>query len=203
MVKSYPDGAKLYLDGKLDMHRANQVRQVMAQLAVLAEKYDAAILAIRHMAKTSISKAILGGIGSIDFTAAARSVIFAGYNEDTQERALIHVKCNLAPLGESIGYQLVDGSLLWTGKSELTYQDCCTESGSAVEDAKAWLEQTLFSGAKEADFVYAEADKRGISRATLRRAKKALNVVTSNRGEPGKKGAGKWYWSLKDEGEAG
>jgi len=192
-----------YLDGKLDMHRANQVRQVMAQLAVLAEKYDAAILAIRHMAKTSISKAILGGIGSIDFTAAARSVIFAGYNEDTQERALIHVKCNLAPLGESIGYQLVDGSLLWTGKSELTYQDCCTESGSAVEDAKAWLEQTLFSGAKEADFVYAEADKRGISRATLRRAKKALNVVTSNRGEPGKKGAGKWYWSLKDEGEAG
>jgi len=73
-----------YLGGKVDMHKGNEVRQVTAGLAELAEEFHCSFLAIRHLTKGGRDKAIYRGIGSIDFTAAARSVLLAGTDPEGQ-----------------------------------------------------------------------------------------------------------------------
>jgi RecA-family ATPase len=80
-----------YLSINVDIHRANQVRHATAKLAQLAEFYNCAILAIRHLAKGSIMKPIYRGLGSIDFTASARSVLLAGCDPDNpQSRGILY-----------------------------------------------------------------------------------------------------------------
>jgi len=67
-----------YLGGKVDMHKGNEVRQVTAGLADLAEKFHCSILGIRHLTKGGRDKAIYRGIGSIDFTAAPEASCWPG-----------------------------------------------------------------------------------------------------------------------------
>ena len=62
-----------FLPAAMDIHRANEVRAIMAGLAALAQKCNCAVLIVRHLAKGNTSKAIYRGLGSIDFTAACRS----------------------------------------------------------------------------------------------------------------------------------
>src|SRR5437764_8234566 len=65
--------------------------------------------------------ALNAGIGSIDFVAAARSVLLVGADPDEpNKRAVVQIKNNLAPHGEAIGYTLEDGQFYWTGASTLT-----------------------------------------------------------------------------------
>ena len=45
-----------FLGADVDMHRANEIRPVMKRVAVLAEKYQCAIILIGHMNKNSSSK---------------------------------------------------------------------------------------------------------------------------------------------------
>ena len=67
-----------YIGASVDMHRANEIRPLMYRIAKLAEKYGCAILLIGHMNKNSGEKSSYRGLGSIDFQAAARSVIRFG-----------------------------------------------------------------------------------------------------------------------------
>lgn len=64
------------------MHRANEIRPLMKRVAVLAEKYHCAIILIGHMNKNSNGKSSYRGLGSIDFQAAARSVLIVGRIKD-------------------------------------------------------------------------------------------------------------------------
>ena len=54
----------------------------MKRVAVLAEKYHCAIILIGHMNKNSNGKSSYRGLGSIDFQAAARSVLIVGRIKD-------------------------------------------------------------------------------------------------------------------------
>lgn len=186
-----------YIDTDIDINKANQVRHITAQLARIAESYNCSVLGLRHLTKSGSSKAIYRGSGSIDFTGAARSVILAGLDSETGERALVHIKCNLAPLGKSIGYKLTDDGLQWTGDSEMTAQRIFADEGSSqMDNATALLERILAEGEIESSNIYTQADKQGISMATLKRAVKALKVVSR------REGGGKdqqWYMSLPAE----
>ena len=72
------DPLQAYLGAKTDMYRANEVRPILAALVLLAEQYNCAIVCVRHLSKAPYSRAIYRGLGSIDFTAAARSVLLVG-----------------------------------------------------------------------------------------------------------------------------
>ena len=113
-----------YLDVQMDVNKANMVRHITSRLAKLAETYNIAVIAVRHLTKNSCSKTIYRGQGSIDFTASARSVLLAGMDPDTQERGFVHIKCNIAAHGDAVGYKIEDnggfGQFSWTGKSEIT-----------------------------------------------------------------------------------
>ena len=112
-----------YIGSRVDIHRANETRAVLARLAAIADQTPSAILAVRHLNKSSGGKAIYRGLGSIDFTATVRSVLLVGQDpEDTTNGgAVVHIKSNLAPKGQSLGYRLTpkDG-FTWTGPSNLT-----------------------------------------------------------------------------------
>ena len=69
------DPLQAYLGADVDMHRANEIRPIMTELSELAEQYHCAILLIGHMNKMQKGKSIYRGLGSIDLTAAARSVL--------------------------------------------------------------------------------------------------------------------------------
>ena len=54
----------------------------------------------------------------------------------------------------------------------------------------------LCNEAIPAEDIQSEAKAKGISTATLNRAKKEIEVVTYREGEPGRKGGGQWFWKM-------
>jgi hypothetical protein len=184
-----------YLPDRTDMNNASAVRPVLARLAGVAEETGAAIVFVRHLSKGAKEKSIYRGLGSIDFTAACRSVLMVGFDpDDATKRVVAHAKSNLAPIGPSQCYTLKAGRFAWAGRSSLTAEDLGApppdaDLRSAKEEAKDFLAQTLADGPKFVNEVFVEADKLRISRASLRRAKTDLGVVSS-------KTPDHWEWSL-------
>ncbi|MDP7469307.1 MAG: AAA family ATPase, partial [Dehalococcoidia bacterium] len=194
-----------YIGGKLDIHRANETRSVLAKLADIAERHTCAIMAIRHLNKTGDRKAIYRGIGSIDFVGAARSVLLAGCDPDyPQKRGVVHIKSNLAPMGAAIGYELRDGAFCWTGKSDLTAARILSvedsgEGKSARDKAADFLRDELADGPVEAKQVWRDSREAGLLEATLKRAKTQVGVIARRQNEAGgKRGGGRWTWELPD-----
>lgn len=191
------DPLTAYLPSNLDLHRANEVRAPLKALALMAERFDCAILIIRHLAKGSTSKAIYRGLGSIDITAAARSALLAGHDPDNRDsRAVVQIKSNLGSLADPVGYNIEAGQFAWTGSTGLTAGQILApemEDGAAAE-ARRFLRELLSEGAKEAKEVEEEAKAVGISAATLRRAKKALGVKVAKQ-----EFQGPYHWSLPIE----
>ena len=193
------DPLQAYLGAKVDMHRANEVRPLLSALGNLAEKHGCAVICIRHLSKAMSPKAIYSGMGSIDFAAAARSILTVG--EHDNERLLAHVKSSLAPQGKSIRYELRDGSLNWLGISDVTAEEMrvpqvqSAEGESTVDAAVTFLQDFLEDGAQPASSAFNAAKQEGISERTLQRAKKQLEVK-SQRASAGNDGGGKWLWSL-------
>lgn len=190
-----------YLGAKVDLHRANETRAVMSRLAHIAEKYDVAILSIRHLTKGGAARPIYRGIGSIDFTASCRSVLLAGCDpENPQNRGLVHIKSNLAHEGDAIGFELRDGNFYWTGECSLTAGQILatedTEHTSALDEAIDFLKEELTDGPVPASEILSNARSAGLSEKTVRRAKSRLGISTRRQGETGKRGGGRFTWEL-------
>ena len=181
-----------YLGGSVDIHRANEVREVMARLADLAQRFRCAVVCIRHLTKSTRSKSIYRGMGSIDLTAAARSVLLVGGHPE-KGRGLVHIKSNLAPQGPAIGYSLDAGQFEWTGISNLTPQDILADEGKAkpVDEAEEFLTASLSDGPVLAREIFARAESEGIAETTVKRAKKNLGVQSY---KPTLEGG--WVWDL-------
>jgi len=197
------DPIQSYLGSGVDLHRSNETRPVLDGLANLAEKHNCAIVLLRHLSKLSGGKAIHRGLGSIDLSGAVRSEMLAGtLPDDPDSRALVHVKSNVGPFGQTLGY-LIDneGRFAWTGDSAITAQELldapsarsAPEDGRARNRAVAWLADVLKPGSKEQKEVQKLAEEAGISNATLRRAKDALEVRSFKAGM-----SGPWHWALAE-----
>lgn len=190
------DPLQAYLGASVDMHRANEVRPVLSGLAKLAEEYKCAVLLIRHLAKGQKDRAVYRGLGSVDFAAAARSMLLAGQDpRNPQNRAIIQTKSSLAEIGPSIGYELQSGKFYWTGISNLTAENVLApaptdEEKSAIDEAVEFLKDVLADGPVAAKEIEKQRKASGcVSERTLLRAKKELNVESFKNGNC-------WYWTL-------
>lgn len=97
-----------YLAGKVDSHRDQDVRGVLAQLASLAEDTGCTIVLIRHLNKAGGSNALYRGGGSIGIVGAARSAFLVARDQDDNDRRLFAVtKSNLAGEAPTLAYRLV------------------------------------------------------------------------------------------------
>ena len=184
-----------FLGAAVDMHRANEIRPLMKRIAVLAEKYHCAIILIGHMNKNSNGKSSYRGLGSIDFQAAARSVLIVGRIKDEPEiRVVCHVKSSLAPEGKSIAFRLdKDTGFEWIGEYDISADDLLSgdNRGQKIHAAKEFLKEVLASGSVAQTKVAEEAESRRIKKKTLWNAKKELEIDSVKIGN-------QWFWMLPE-----
>ena len=184
-----------FLGADVDMHRANKIRPVMKHIAELADKYKCAIILIGHMNKCSMGKSTYRGLGSIDFQAAARSVLIVGRIKDEPEiRVVCHVKSSLAPEGKSIAFRLdKDTGFEWIGEYDISADDLLSgdSRGQKSRKAKEFLLEILADGGMAQKKIEEEAEKRGIKKKTLRNAKLELEIDSVKRGN-------QWFWMLPE-----
>ena len=161
----------------------------------LAEKYHCAIILIGHMNKNSNGKSSYRGLGSIDFQAAARSVLIVGrIKEEPETRVVCHTKSSLAPEGKSIAFRLdKDNGFEWIGEYDISADELLNGDGKGQKSRKAkeFLLEILADGGMSQKKILEEAAKRGIKGKTLRNAKSELEVDSVKRGS-------QWYWMLPE-----
>lgn len=193
------DPLNAYLGFALDTHRDAALRAVLTPLALLAERWGVIVLCIRHLTKSARDKAIYRGQGSIAYTAAARVVFLVGVNpDDQQERVMVCLKNNLAPLPVALAFELSEGQFLWRGETSISAAALLMPDGddgerSALAEAQEFLRDLLADGPVEAEEGWRQARKLGLKDRTLGSARAALRVKAHREGfGPG----GRWVWEL-------
>jgi len=189
------DPVSSYIGGT-DSHKNAELRSdVLTPLAVLAEKYDVAIVAITHFNKGN-QEGIERVSGSVAFPAAAR--IVWGIVQDVEDKAkryLLFAKGNLGPEMTGLAYRLVadpvnpkaQPDLEWlAGDVDMTLEDfqrlaTTKHAGGAkpeaTDEAEELLKQFLSEGRRSGKDVYAAAKAEGIARSTLKNAADKLGVL--------------------------
>ena len=188
------DPIQAYLGGGMDMNRANEARDMTKKLGALAEKTKCAIILIGHMNKASGNKAAYRGMGSIDFFAVARSVLLVGRVEgESNTRAVVQIKNNLAAFGHPKAFALSEDVFKWLGDYEITVDEVLggiTPKANKMEQAKQMLRELAETqSAVLSNEIFDRANELGISKRTLENAKKELGVQT-------RKINNAWYWEL-------
>ena len=189
------DPIQSFIGNNVDMNRANSIRPLMTKLKETAQRTGCAIVLIGHLNKNNSGKANYRGLGSIDITAASRSVLLIGKDSsNSQKRYLVQQKNNLAPLGDTLMFRLVRDGVRWVEKCDVNADDILlgtrrTKYDKAVDLIQDWLED----GPRLANEIYAFAAKQDISIRTIKKAKTQLPIVTTKTGKG-------WVWELKQEG---
>lgn len=191
------DPLQAYLGEGVDMHRANEIRPIMSYLAHIAEQSGAAIVLIGHLNKKGDMKSVYRALGSIDLTAAARSVLFIGRDaKEPDHRVIMQVKNSLAPEGAPVSFRVDEsGKFIYEGEYEISIEQLMgggerriTQRDRASELLRGWLTQF---GAMKAVDLFHMADSEGIQKRTLQRARYTLGVQVFRNGDF-------WYWKLPD-----
>lgn len=174
-----------YMGAKVDLFRANETREIMSGLSQIAERYQCAILAVRHLTKGGKDKSIYRGVGSIDITAAARSAMMIGpHPEEINSRCVCHIKSNLAPKGSVIEYSLDahrKKPFRIEGFCDLSVEDIMNANPDKMvkdsnEDAEKFLVETLKKQSQTEELLYRDAEAVGINRKQLRQAAESLDI---------------------------
>lgn len=134
------------------------------------------------------------GLGSIDFRAAARSVLIVGRLKDNPNvRIVAHDKSNLAYAGSSIVFELSkEKGFEWKGFSNITSSELVSgvqthrKKSMIIEDE---IIKLLEDGSVESSVIFSKGKEIGVSERTIKTAKKNLNIKSFKKGK-------KWFWSI-------
>ena len=174
------DPIQAFLGADVDMNRSNEVRPVFRRLSDIAQRHACAIILIGHLNKTVGAQSTYRGLGSIDMTAAVRSLLFIGrVKNDPATRVLTHEKSSLAPLGKSLAFSLgTEKGFSWIGEYSITADELLSGEEHAqtkVEQAQSLILSKLKGSrtCRSSELENAASD-HGISARTLRMAKQQL-----------------------------
>lgn len=188
-----------YLSDRIDSHKDQSVRRLLALLAHAAGRTGAAVVLIRHHNKTPGTSALYRGGGSIGIIGAARAAYAVVRDpDDSDHRLLATVKSNLAGEAPTWGYSLIDVPELGVARVEWDSEAdrrsaaelLAGTQSSVLAEAVEWLTEwrTSHPGEVPAAQLLAEATEAGINTTTLHRARKQLGLRT-------RKTAGGWIVS--------
>jgi hypothetical protein len=216
-LKKLPDCKLIVIDpigsfigGSVDSYKDNEVRGVLAPVAMLAGKYGPAVLVVAHTRKAGGKHADDLAMGSRAFTGIARASWHLTRDEqDKGRRLLLPGKNNLASQADGLAFR-IEGEparLVWESEPIPMHADDVlaleNERGEprkpgpdpiARNNAAEWLRELLSSGPMEVGDVRNEAQAAGYSWRTVERAKDSLSIKSERRafGE-------KWRWVLPDD----
>lgn len=190
-----------FLGQRIDMNKGNDVRSVLGPLVKLGRELNCTFIVVRHFNKSREGSASQRGAGSVDFRNAARSVLQVIHSDGKSYLAL--EKSNYAAMAKTLTFTIENGSLKWSGVSDMTADEIHNESQnsgenrSAIEEAIEFLEIELKDGPKAAPEITRHAKENGISDKTLQRAK-------AKRGVKSLKLPSGWKWQLEvQDGQGG
>jgi hypothetical protein len=165
----------------------------MTNLGQIAERNNCTVLMLCHLNKKMGSKELYRVLGSVDITAAARSVLLVHESStDPETRVITHIKNSLGPKGVPIAFRIDPGPAI-TFLGEYIEEDADTDDSetydSKSDQAAGIIQDMLTDGPRLATDVYKACEKNGISARTVERVKKDLSIRS-------KRKDGAWYWSL-------
>ena len=178
------DPLSAYYGTKTDTHRDSAVRSILSELAEIAERHNICIIGIAHLRKSTSEAAIYRVIGSIGQIAAARtSWVIRRDQDDEERRKFVCLKNNLSLEKPGLAFRIEGGSVVYEDEiltetaEQLFYDE--QNQGPKLQEAIEFLDSYL---ADDPNPKVVELDdkarKKGISTRTLRRAKKALGIVS-------------------------
>ncbi len=195
LLERYPESKLLIIDPIMDYlgaatnsDKATDVRRVLSPLRSLAEKQNVAIVAMNHLNKRTGGSSKSRSLGSGAFMQVARIELRVVEDpEDSDRRLLLPVKNNLAA-APGLAFRIESGPnkagyAVWEeGTVETTIADVESDEGgedrSALQEAVEWLRDFLSEGEVRSTEAIKQARAEGISKRTLDRAKKKLEVET-------------------------
>jgi hypothetical protein len=194
-----------FLGPGINMSRAEEVRPRLAMLGKLAEEFKSAVILIRHLTKSGKDKASYRGMGSIDFTAAARSVLLVGKDPgDETKRVVIQTKSSLDEAGKPIAFTINDGKFDWLGHTKVTAAEVLAperleseteEDKKPMREARKYLIDLLQNGPKPAKEILSGVKFSGFGERTLKKAKVALKIQSYKTGDD-------WMWAFPPDAKA-
>lgn len=192
------DPIQAYVGEKTDINRANEVRPIFRRLADVAERTGCAVVLIGHLNKAAGGQSAYRGLGSIDFRAAARSVLLIGrVKREPNVRVIVHDKSSLAPEGKPIAFCLdPQEGFSWLGEYDITADELLSGAGgntaTKTEQAEKLILDLLADGKElPSDDILKAANDMGISERTVKNAKRNLaDRITA------KRIGNQWYNSL-------
>ena len=178
------DPIQAFIGAGVDGHRANEIRPIMAHLRKLARKHLCAIVLIEHLNKNTGGKPLYRGLGSIDTTAAVRSIMMLGSDENNPtEKGAVHIKSNVGQLGPVVGFSITDDGFKWNPDSTITKEAIFgmarngdVNGQSNIDKACEFLTEVLKEDARTAKDLQVMAETYGISQSSLRRAREKLGI---------------------------
>jgi RecA/RadA recombinase len=187
------DPLAAYIGRDADMCRAADMRRMMSGLADIAGKHECAMLIISHLNKSTGTKSLYRGLGSIDIAASARSVMYIERSEnDNDIRVISHIKSSLALEGHALAFRIEDGSAIsWLGEYDSEIEGVCVENNddSKRELASNVILSLLSNGPMLGTAVQKACAEADLSESTVNRAKKDLRVRSIRKADG-------WYWTL-------
>jgi putative DNA primase/helicase len=211
------DPITAFMGGKVDSHRATDVRGQLGPLADLAERMDVALSAITHPPKHSSQRAIDQFIGSQAFIAAARIGHMAIEEMDEDEhgnriptgRSLFaNAKNNVSRKMPTLAYRVVEKQLeggiiapcvVWEEIVDIT----ADQAMAAAEPSKkkdhsgpgTFLQTILTNGPVARKIIEERAAECGFSKDQLDRAKRKIGGVAFKEATAN----GQWFWCLPED----
>ena len=202
ICKAQPETRLIVIDpisaylGDEEGHSNTKVRNLLAPLAKLAQDYNVAVVAVTHLNKSgqgNAQSAIYRAMGSLAFTAAARTVHLVTRDpEDPERRLMVPIKNNLGQDRTGFGFTLAltnEGgtAVQWesqpTDESADALLDRLSRPGvgnaaasSKFDEAVDWLKEELKNGPVATSVLQLAAEAEGISPKTLKRARSALDI---------------------------
>lgn len=196
------DPLQAYLGGKVDMHRANEIRPIFKKIGDIAERYGCAILILGHLNKGN-GQSQYRGLGSVDIISAARSVLTVGRIKNEQHiRAFAQTKSNLAPEGPPMAYELCpESGFRWLGHYDISVEELLGYGSNGGERKKtpfdralSLLEEELSDHPLPAGEIIKRAKEEKICERTLHAAKAKLDIKSIKKGK-------QWFWELSNGNE--
>jgi len=201
--------------GKIDSHRAADVRGVLAPLQDFASRHRAAVIGVTHLSKGGSNEALSRFIGSIGFVGAARAAFLVAKDRDDPTRRLfLPAKNNVGNDQTGLAFRIVEKpashplrapAVEWLESVTITADEAMAADDKSDRvsrlDAKSFLELLLAGGPLLQTEIDTRAAQQGISPDQLKRAKKKLGIWSKRAGGIG--GSGHWLWGLPDQAPPG
>jgi hypothetical protein len=184
------DPIMAFLDSTVSSSSDPGVRRALAPLAQLLDTYRCAAMLVRHLNKQGGTHALYRGGGSIGLIASCRTAWLVGHDPlNRARRVLAQVKNNLAPIQASLAYEVradngdVPPTIAWLGPTTWTADQLLAAAAVGPpsperERASRFLSAFLKDGPRPTREIWRAAKKERLSKRTLDRARKDLEIVS-------------------------